>query len=58
MWADYVSLFLLGFGMFLTNVTGNLNLKSSAKMKFRPIYYDPFVFLMILYADHNNLLDR
>ena len=48
--------FLLGVGLLITNVTGNMNLKSSAQMRLNPIYLDPFVFAGVLYCDYNRLL--
>ena len=57
LWEDYVIFFLLGVGLLLTNVTGNFNLKSSAKMRLNPVYLDPFVFFLILVIDANHLVD-
>lgn len=57
-WEEYCALFLLGFGNWLTNVTGYLNLMSSAKSTYNPIFVDPFVFGGLLYADCNRLLPR
>lgn len=48
---------MFGVGMLITNMTGNLNLKSSAKVKFNPIYLDPFIFVAILYLDYNRILE-
>ena len=56
-WKDYVALFMFGAGMLITNMTGNLNLKSSAKVRYNPFYPDPFIFLVILYFDYNRLAD-
>lgn len=52
-WNNYVALFLYGFGSWLTHVTGYLNLMSSAKSKYNPVFVDPFVFLALLYIDYN-----
>jgi len=57
-WAEYSICFIFGVGMLITNMTGNLNLKSCAGVKYNPIYIDPFIFCAILYADHNRLLER
>lgn len=40
----------------MTNMTGNMNLKSSAKQKYNPIYMDGFVFAFILFLDANKLV--
>jgi hypothetical protein len=48
---------MLGVGMLITNITGNLNLKSSAKMRLNPYYLDPFVFIIILILDANRLVE-
>lgn len=57
-WDEYCALFLLGFGNWMTHVTGYLNLMSSAKSQYNPIFVDPFVFGGLLYADSNRLLPR
>ena len=56
-WKEYVACFMFGVGMLITNMTGNLNLKSSAKVKYNPIYLDPFIFVAILYMDYNRLME-
>jgi hypothetical protein len=38
--------------MLITSMTGNLNLKSCARVKYNPIYADPILFCIILYFDH------
>ena len=43
--------------MLMTNMTGNLNLKSCVLVKYNPIYIDPFIFAGILYLDANRLVD-
>lgn len=55
-WKDYAALFVFGTGMLLSYMTGLFNLMSCAKGKFNPIFYDPFVFWIILYFDYNGLL--
>mmetsp|Transcript_39312 Transcript_39312/g.60057 ORF Transcript_39312/g.60057 Transcript_39312/m.60057 type:complete len:94 (+) Transcript_39312:217-498(+) len=55
-WEDYVLFFLVLIGILITNVTGNFNLKSSAKMRLNPVYLDPFVFGIVLYLDYNRIL--
>lgn len=42
--------------MLTTNMTGNLNLKSSTKLKYNPIYLDPILFVILLYLDYKRLL--
>ena len=39
-------------------MTGNLNVKGCAGMKFNPIYADPFLFVAILYLDHTQTFKR
>jgi len=56
LWDEYVVVFLLLIGLLITNITGNLNLKSSARMRLNPVYLDPFVFCLVLYFDYNRLL--
>jgi hypothetical protein len=55
-WNDYAILFLFGVGMLITNMTGNLNLASTAEIKFNPHFYDPYVFVIVLIIDHLELL--
>jgi len=55
LWYEYCALFLIGFGISMTHVTGYFNLMSSANTKFNPVFVDPFVFVIILYADYNQL---
>ena len=52
-WSEYPSMFLLGVGILITNVTGTFNLASSAKYKFNPFFIDVLAFLTILYMDYN-----
>lgn len=54
---DYVFLFVCLNGLFLTYVTGNFNLNTTASMKFNYLYVDPWIFGSILYVDHNKLAD-
>jgi len=56
-WASYNALFLFGFGNLMTHITGTMNLMSSAKARFNPIFIDPFIFVGILFLDHNRMLD-
>lgn len=55
-WTEYCALFLFGFGNWLTNTTGYYNLMSSSKSKVKPIFVDPIVFCVILYADYTRML--
>lgn len=55
-WAEYPTFFLIGIGMLITHMTGNLNLNSCCLKKYNPFYADPFIFCGILYFDHNRLL--
>ena len=57
-WEQYAILFIMGVGMLITNVTGNFNLKSSAKMRLFPVYLDPLVFAGVLFCDYNRLIDK
>lgn len=54
-WTEYCALFLFGFGNWLTHATGYLNLMSSSKSQYSPTFVDPFVFCLILYADHTRM---
>ena len=56
-WHQYPSVFVFGVGIMLTNMTGNLNLKSCVLVKYNSIYPDPFIFCAILYADYNQLVE-
>lgn len=56
-WEEYVVFFVFGAGMLMTNMTGNLNLKSCVLKKFNPIYMDPFIFCGLLYLDANKLVE-
>ena len=51
-------LFLFGVGMLITNMTGSLNLSSTAGFKFNPHYWDPYVFLVVLAIDYNQVFDE
>ena len=55
LYADYSALFLTYSGTLLSAMTAQLNLKSSARMKYNPLYGDPFAFAAILYVDANGL---
>lgn len=56
-WEEYTMYFLFGVGMLITSMTGNLNLKSCAQVKYNPVYLDPFLFVAILYCDYNRLFE-
>lgn len=58
LWKEYCTVFMYAFGNSLTHVTGYFNLMSSSKTKFNPIFMDFFIFLGLLYADHNRLIPR
>ena len=49
---------MFGFGNSLTHVTGYLNLMSSSKAKFNPIFVDSLIFVMILYVDAHSMAPR
>ena len=55
LYAEYSAFFLTYSGALLSAMTAQLNLKSSAGMKYNPIYGDPFAFAAILYVDANGL---
>lgn len=57
-WDEYPLLFIFYIGVLITNMTGNLNVKGCAGMKYNPIYADPFLFVIILYLDHTRSLSR
>ena len=44
--------------MLITNMTGSLNLASTAGFKFNPHYWDPYVFLVVLAVDYNQVFDK
>lgn len=56
-WDDYVVFFNFGVGMFLTCATAHFNLASCGGYRYNPFYLDPIVFWVILYLDHNQLVD-
>lgn len=57
-WEEYPLLFIFYIGVLITNMTGNLNVKGCAGMKFNPIYADPFLFVGILWLDYNQVFKR
>lgn len=57
LWEDYTLWFLFYIGVLITSMTGNLNVKGCASMKYNPIYIDPILFVIILYIDYNQILD-
>jgi hypothetical protein len=57
-WKEYCTIFMYAFGNSLTHVTGYFNLMSSSKTKFNPVFADFWIFLAILYVDHNRLAPR
>lgn len=48
---DYAAYFVVTVGMYLTYVTAILNLNSTADMTFNWLFYDPFIYAVILVAD-------
>lgn len=56
-WNDHALWFIVYIGLLITNITGNLNLKSCANKAYNPIYIDPFLFMMIIYFDYNNVFE-
>ena len=48
--------FIFYIGVLITSMTGNMNVKGCASLKYNPIYIDPFLFVAILYVDYNQLL--
>lgn len=54
-WNEYCIWFIFGCGILITNMTGNFNLKACSKLKYQPLYFDPFVFCVILYLDYNRV---
>ena len=57
-WKEYPVWFVFGAGMLITNMTGNLNLRSCAKMRYNPFYIDTIIFAVILYLDYNRVFER
>ena len=54
---QYVFLFIVINGLFLTYVTGIFNLNSTAKMTFNWLFFDPWLWAAIVYVDHFKLVD-
>lgn len=48
---NYVYLFICMSGLFLTYVTGRLNLNTMANRRFHPVFIEPFLFCAIVYYD-------
>ena len=57
-WDQYCILFIYGAGNLLTMMTGNMNLRTCAGMRYNPWYLDPPVFLAILYCDTHRLFPK
>lgn len=58
LWSDYVALFLVLCGFYLTYVTAIFNLNSTAGAKYNWLFFEPFVFFAIVYFDSKGVLDR
>jgi hypothetical protein len=56
-WKEYNLWFVFYIGILLANMTGNLNLKGCARMRYNPYYFDPPVFCLILYLDYNRVFE-
>jgi len=50
---NYPCLFVILNGLYLTYVTGNFNLNTTAGMPFNWMYLDPWIFFGIVYVDHS-----
>jgi hypothetical protein len=44
----YPALFLIGIGFWMTYCCSYLNLSSTSKRRFDPVYYDPFMFFALV----------
>lgn len=58
LWDEYTLWFIFYIGVLITSMTGNLNVKGGASMKFNPIYADPILFAIILYLDCNQMFEK
>jgi hypothetical protein len=50
-WSTYTYFFVLMNGLFLTYVTGVLNLNTMAGIKMQPWFYEPLLFIVIVVID-------
>lgn len=53
---EYSAYFIILVGLYLTYVTAIFNLNSTADMRFNYLFYEPFLYGAIIYADHTKLL--
>ena len=56
-WHSHCLLYIFGVGTFLSNVTGYMNLITMTGRRYDRMFWDPFVFFLILYADYNKLFE-
>ena len=54
----YPALFLIAAGSWMTYCSGYLNLASTSGMKYDPIYYDPYVFLLIGIFERHEVITK
>ena len=57
LYSENVAYFLILCGFYLTYVTAIFNLNSTAGAKYNWLFVEPFVFLALVYLDHNRILD-
>jgi len=50
-WTSHTYFFIVMSGLFLTYVTGVLNLNTMAGIKMKPYFYEPVLFCFIVYMD-------
>ena len=56
LYSDYVALFLVLCGFYLTYVTAIFNLNSTAGAKYNWIFVEPFAFFVLVYLDSTGVL--
>jgi hypothetical protein len=57
LYSDYPIYFIILCGFYLTWVTAIFNLNSTSGAKFNWLFFEPFVYLVIVYLDYNKTMD-
>jgi hypothetical protein len=52
------ALFLLGIGMWMTYCCSYLNISSTSKCRFDPVFYDPFIFFAFVALENQQVLPK
>jgi len=50
-WSTHTYFYVILNGLFLTYVTGLLNLNTMAGIKMKPFFYEPILYFAIVYVD-------